>query len=115
MRLPTRATALLQHRDLLKDKDKAPHIIVGTPGRIKGVSARVWAVHAGMGSRWGSSLVEVLGLVLPAALVVVGPPRFWALPALLPPPPARPHACLPGLPVAPRCLSLAQLAGDEHA
>jgi superfamily II DNA/RNA helicase len=27
-----------QHRDALKDKDKCPHIIVGTPGRIKGVS-----------------------------------------------------------------------------
>ncbi|GAB4813134.1 hypothetical protein N2152v2_000180 [Parachlorella kessleri] len=24
-----------QHRELLKDKDKCPHIIVGTPGRIK--------------------------------------------------------------------------------
>ena len=26
-----------QHRELLKDKDKCPHIIVGTPGRIKQV------------------------------------------------------------------------------
>lgn len=27
-----------QHRELLKDKDKSPHILVGTPGRIKGLA-----------------------------------------------------------------------------
>lgn len=27
-----------QQREQLKDKDKCPHIIVGTPGRVKGVS-----------------------------------------------------------------------------
>ena len=27
-----------QQREQLKDKDKCPHVIVGTPGRVKGVS-----------------------------------------------------------------------------
>lgn len=26
-----------QQRELLKDKDKCPHVIVGTPGRVKAV------------------------------------------------------------------------------
>jgi hypothetical protein len=48
-----------QQRDMLKDKDKCPHIIVGTPGRIKGVRAQPCPLAlsccvAGAASRCGS-------------------------------------------------------------
>ncbi len=57
-----------QHRDMLKDKDKCPHIIVGTPGRIKqvgagspGIRAReLGAARAPCGAAWESTLPCIL-------------------------------------------------------
>lgn len=48
---------LKQQRDLLKDKEKSPHILIGTPGRIKAVSLSCAAWRGGGGGETVSWLL----------------------------------------------------------
>jgi hypothetical protein len=87
LRLPLASSSLLQNvrvgnffgglpikqqREQLKDKDKCPHVIVGTPGRVKGVRA-VRLLTAGLLLVESESLglSSLLPCRLPCRLVVL--------------------------------------------
>jgi hypothetical protein len=50
-----------QQRDSLKDKDKCPHVIVGTPGRVKGVSRGASGRVEGQGAGQGAAAASGVG------------------------------------------------------